>query len=185
MKLLDELQNRIVTSRILREGRIQKNKYDNNYHVFYNGKLVMFLINSWDANPLNEIFFKEVYHSLNVKDRIVIDIGASIGDSAIYFMLNGANHVFGYEINKERYKQGLYNIRLNGFSKDITLFNKEYDGNIRGDVMKVDIDGGEYELLNSPAFLKNKPYLKETIIEYHDKSSNKGIALVHLKLSPT
>jgi hypothetical protein len=39
---------------------------------------------------IKEQFIEEQYEPVDVKGRDVLDIGASIGDSAIYFALNGA-----------------------------------------------------------------------------------------------
>jgi len=39
--------------------------------------------------PILEVFDYGVYESLSVKDRVVVDVGAFVGDSAIYFALKG------------------------------------------------------------------------------------------------
>lgn len=46
---------------------------------------------------LREIFVDEVYKLLNVHDRTVLDVGASFGDSSMYFALRGARKVYAYE----------------------------------------------------------------------------------------
>ena len=43
------------------------------------------------------VFLKEDYKFLDVKDRDVIDVGMSIGDSTIYFAINGVKRVIGLE----------------------------------------------------------------------------------------
>jgi predicted O-methyltransferase YrrM len=40
--------------------------------------------------PILEIFEEDMYEILDVKGKIVVDVGAYIGDSAIYFALKGA-----------------------------------------------------------------------------------------------
>ena len=55
---------------------------------FYGGKKLFGLVG---------IFIKDVYNFLPVKDKIVIDIGASIGDSSIYFASCGAKKVIALE----------------------------------------------------------------------------------------
>ena len=43
---------------------------------------------------IEENFVNEQYKNLDVKDKDVVDIGANIGDTAIYFALKGAKHVY-------------------------------------------------------------------------------------------
>lgn len=60
-----------------------------------------------------EVFRHECYSLLNCKDKIVVDIGACIGDSAIYFSLNGAKQVFALEPFPLNFKWMKYNIECN------------------------------------------------------------------------
>ncbi len=83
-----------------------------------------------------------------------------MGDSPIYFIMQGAKRVYGYEPNKQRYKAAIKNIKLNKMSDRIKMFNTEYDGS-KGDVLKMDCEGCEYSLLGT---LKN---FKEVVLEYH------------------
>ncbi|BFI73641.1 hypothetical protein YN1_6280 [Nanoarchaeota archaeon] len=59
------------------------------------------------------------YNILNVKDKVVLDIGAYIGDSAIYFIRRGAKKVYAYEAVKEFYEIMLKNIELNNLQDKI------------------------------------------------------------------
>jgi hypothetical protein len=45
---------------------------------------VKFRLTYW---PIPEVFDYGIYESLSVKDRVVVDVGAFVGDSAIYFAL--------------------------------------------------------------------------------------------------
>ncbi len=67
------------------------------------------------------VFFKEAYGFLNVKDKFVLDIGANIGDSSIYFALKGAKQVVSLEPFPKNYETALKNIKLNNLSDKITL----------------------------------------------------------------
>jgi FkbM family methyltransferase len=60
-----------------------------------------------------EVFEFGEYSFINVKNRIVIDIGAYIGDSSIYFALRGAKKVIAIEPHPEAFKEMIENIRLN------------------------------------------------------------------------
>ncbi|OJI06943.1 methyltransferase, FkbM family [Candidatus Micrarchaeum sp.] len=72
---------------------------------------------------IKEQFIDEQYKQLDVKNRVVIDIGANIGDSAIYFALKGAKHVYAFEPYPYSYMSAIKNIRLNHLEKKITLLN--------------------------------------------------------------
>jgi FkbM family methyltransferase len=60
-----------------------------------------------------EVFESGEYSFINVKNRIVIDIGAYIGDSSIYFALRGAKKVIAIEPHPEAFKEMIENINLN------------------------------------------------------------------------
>lgn len=63
----------------------------------YRGKRIK--LRDYNAPPFDSarIIKNEEYRNLDVKRKIVIDIGAYIGDSAIYFAINGAKEVIAYE----------------------------------------------------------------------------------------
>ena len=73
---------------------------------------------------IKEQFIEEQYKWLDVKKRVVIDIGANIGDSAIYFALKGAKQVYALEPYTYSYKLAMRNIKLNGLQDKITLLNE-------------------------------------------------------------
>lgn len=77
---------------------------------------------------ITEQFIEEQYKWLDVKGKDVIDIGASVGDTAIYFALNGARHVYAFEPYSYSYKLALKNIKLNGLQNKITLLNEGCGG---------------------------------------------------------
>lgn len=68
-------------------------------------------------------FFDEPHSELDVKNRNVVDIGAYIADTAIYFALNGAKHVYALEPFPYSYELAQKNIALNGLEKKITMIN--------------------------------------------------------------
>ena len=72
---------------------------------------------------IREQFIEEQYKWLDVKNKIVIDIGANIGDSIIYFALKGAKHVYAFEPYPYSYGLATQNIRLNELQDKITLLN--------------------------------------------------------------
>ena len=81
---------------------------------FYNG------ISNGD---LFNIFYEKDYDFLPVKNRIVIDIGANIADSSIYFAMSGAKKVIALEPFPKNFEVAQKNITLNGFTDKIELLN--------------------------------------------------------------
>jgi FkbM family methyltransferase len=60
---------------------------------------------------------------LDVEGKVVVDIGAFIGDSSIYFALRGAKKVIAVESHPETYKKMVENIRLNDLEDVIIPVN--------------------------------------------------------------
>ncbi len=67
------------------------------------------------------IFLEDVYRILPVRGKVVLDIGANIGDSAIYFALRGASKVIGVEPFPDNYEMARKNVALNNFSGRISV----------------------------------------------------------------
>jgi FkbM family methyltransferase len=68
-------------------------------------------------------FFDEPHSELDVNGRDVVDIGAYIGDTAIYFALNGARHVYAFEPYPYSYRLAKRNVAANHLEKKITVVN--------------------------------------------------------------
>ena len=77
---------------------------------------------------IKEQFIEEQYKWLNVKGKDVIDIGANIGDSAIYFALKGAKHVYAFEPYPYSCDIANKNTRLNGLQDKIIIVNQGCGG---------------------------------------------------------
>lgn len=84
------------------------------------------------------VFFSEDYKFLDVKNKIVLDIGANIGDSSIYFALNEAKKVIAIEPYLYAYDLMKKNIELNNLNEAIEVINAGY-----GEMGKVIINSGE------------------------------------------
>jgi len=133
----------------------------------YDRKRLIFKYLPWAAYPLNEVFVKEVYGRLDVKGKVVVDVGASIGDTAIYFSLKGAKHVYGFEVNSQRWGLSRENLKKNSI-KNATLYLSPFKPSLvkqKASVLKVDCEGCEYSLFRKlGAGLKN---FDQIIVEYH------------------
>ncbi|BAW31468.1 MAG TPA: FkbM family methyltransferase [Methanothermobacter sp.] len=118
-------------------GSIIKFKFKNRNLRFYSSKRV--LLDS--LKVLNETFGMRVYKQLNVKGKIVVDIGSYIGDSPIYFILKGAERVYAFEPYPSSYSLLLKNIKVNSLDKKIIAFNEGLSKNIGKIRIKEDYEG--------------------------------------------
>ena len=67
------------------------------------------------------IFFNEEYKFLPVNGRTVIDIGANIGDSSIYFALKNAGKVIALEPFPKNYEVAKKNVEINNLTNKIEI----------------------------------------------------------------
>jgi FkbM family methyltransferase len=67
------------------------------------------------------VFIEAEYEFLPVKGKTVIDVGANIGDSCIYFSLKGAERVIGLEPFPVSYNLAIRNIELNNLSQKVDV----------------------------------------------------------------
>lgn len=68
------------------------------------------------------------YGDMKIKDKIVFDIGANVGDSALFFATNGAKKVYAYEPYPYLYKKAKINISKKRLKSKITLINEAVSG---------------------------------------------------------
>jgi FkbM family methyltransferase len=94
-------------------------KYDTLYGCWIRGNVKF---KYWHNNIL-QIFDYGHWNGLNVEGKVVVDIGAFIGDSSIYFALRSAKRVIAVEPHPEAYKEMVENIRLNGLEDVIIPIN--------------------------------------------------------------
>jgi FkbM family methyltransferase len=70
---------------------------------------------------IHGVFFEEDYGKIPIKNQIIIDVGANIGDSAIYFALKGAQKVIAIEPYPKNYELAKKNIELNNLQEKIKI----------------------------------------------------------------
>jgi FkbM family methyltransferase len=86
-----------------------------------NNKTKLELYDAVSNGDLLGVFFNKIYDFLPVDGKTVIDIGANIGDSCIYFALRRASKIVAIEPFPRSYKSAEKNIEVNGFTNKITL----------------------------------------------------------------
>jgi 16S rRNA G966 N2-methylase RsmD len=130
---------------------------------------------------LDEVFIMKVYGEPKLNRRIAIDIGASIGDSPLYFSSLGAAKVYGYEVDRKRFETALKNTEMNNLNDKITLFNEEatadsvqkiiLNNNFDNVFIKMDCEGCEHEVLRG---LTKEIFqrISEIVLEYHENRNS-------------
>jgi hypothetical protein len=145
---------------------------------------------------LVERFVSEEYGWLNASGCVVIDIGANVGDSAIYFATCGAVFVYGYEPDPAAYEAALRNVALNGIANieitqaavtgpdvpvgDGSISFAEVLNRARSEhagvsiICKVDCEGCEFEIF-APGSVQPEALrqVSQMMIEYHWRSPEK------------
>ena len=111
--------------KIIEKNKIIKFKFSNKTIKFYYDSQRQ-LNNA--LGMIKDQFIEEQYRWLDVKGKHVIDIGANVGDSAIYFALKGAKHVYSFEPYPYSYGIAIQNIKLNRLQNKITLLNEGCGG---------------------------------------------------------
>ena len=125
---------------------IQPNEKTNQKIIFYGGL---------DNGDIVNIFLKKNYDVFKVKDNTVIDIGANIGDTAIFFAHNGAKRIIGVEPFHKNFEVAEKNVNANKLTDTIVLIkagcgsktgsvkiDPGYDSSIESRL--VDFNEGEY-----------------------------------------
>lgn len=88
------------------------------YPKYYSKSNISFIFDNENAigntiRQIRDILYYKEYRFINPKNKIVVDVGANIGDSAIYFHLRGAKQVYAVEAMPRLYKLMIQNIRIN------------------------------------------------------------------------
>lgn len=94
----------------------------------YQFRLIMFPDESkatfiHDLYPFVDIFYLRCYDEYEISGKIIIDVGGYIGDTAIYFVKNGAKKVFVYEPNPINFAYLQQNLKMNVVEDQVTPHN--------------------------------------------------------------
>lgn len=128
----------------LRSGKLKNIEiFDNTFKFTYNNKDVCLDLGM--HSNICDVFFTDEYAFLNPTEKTVIDIGANIGDSTIYFVIKGAKKVIGLEPYPYTYTIASNNIKINKLEDRAEVINAGYgsDGYITVDPSKISTTGDE------------------------------------------
>jgi 16S rRNA G966 N2-methylase RsmD len=164
--------------RILKKSRLKVNREGARSWIDFRGRKLWFSTpdeptRKFTESLIYENFSRDEYRQLEVEGMHVLDLGAAVGDTILYFWMKGAGRITAYECDKPTAALARENIRLNGVA-NAELVEERADGStlrkfadrFRSErkVAKIDIEGGEYEvLLNSDALRE----YEQMILEYH------------------
>lgn len=112
---------------------------------------------SREQTTLRETFITQTYYPLTKilrKNTILLDIGANIGDTAIYFaQFDKVKRVISYEKDQKFFSRGMENVEDSPYKNKIKFINAELNSALlkkevsRPNVaIKCDIEGGEKEV---------------------------------------
>jgi len=73
--------------------------------------------------PVFQVFEGGEYEFVDIRGKDVVDVGAFVGDSAIYFALRGARRVVAVEPHPEAFKEMIENIKLNSLEGKVIPIN--------------------------------------------------------------
>lgn len=78
---------------------------------------------------IHGVFVNNDYRFLNPENEVVLDIGANIGDSSVYFALTNAKMLIGLEPYPYSFNFAVKNVDINRMENKIVLLNAGYGSN--------------------------------------------------------
>jgi hypothetical protein len=120
----------------------------------------------------DEIYLMQVYGKPDLTGKVVIDVGAAIGDTAVFFKKCGAKAVYGYELDETRVGIAQKNIEMNVMGHSVVVYNKKATveelhklmATINDPIfLKLDCEGCEYDIIPRLDISK----VTDVVMEYH------------------
>jgi len=129
-----------------------------------------------DNGDIVNTFFKKDYGSISVNKKTVLDIGANIGDTAIFYVLNGAKEVIGIEPFPKNFNYAQKNINDNNLGniklllagcsskKEIIKIDPEHQSNIESKIRNFE-NGIDIPILTLGDIIKKFEIPKNSILK--------------------
>lgn len=159
---------------ILLENRWSILKIDDQFLVIGNPQQIKIKCRLKMGNDLGHLveIFEFGTYSIDFKNSTIIDVGASNGDSSIYFASKGASKIYALEPMKESFDLAMENIKMNDLSEKIVLINSAINGS-----------GGEQQLYISSRdpnanSLEPTMAIKEEILIQFDLKKNVNVVTI-------
>lgn len=158
--------------------RLQYNKIklaeDGFFHIKYKNKDILLEKSAQPFEIYEQFFSRNPYIRLKVQNKIVVDIGGGVADTAILFMIDHAKRVYAFEPDPKRYCAARKNIKLNKI-KDVYIINKGVKNledinnysKAKRMVLKSDCEGAEHAIFKNSTKKAFERY-DEIIMEFHN-----------------
>jgi len=165
-----------------------------------NKKIMIKILGGVNNGDIFRVFLTNDYKSVPFQDKTIVDIGANIGDSSIYFAINGASKVIGIEPFFKNFSLAKKNILENNLSQKIEIIHAgcsdkseliEIDPNYNSNVDSVtknQINGEKVQLFTLDDIINNYSIPKNSILkldcegcEYESIISAKKETLEHFE----
>jgi hypothetical protein len=136
--------------------------------------LVFYMPERITALTFDEIYLMRVYGEQDLSGMTVIDVGAYIADSSLYFSRCGAEMVYSFEPDAATFEYAKRNVEANNLQQSVTIFNERAEAGKINMLMqqankpvflKIDCEGCEYELMKGLDMSK----VTDVYIEYHER----------------
>lgn len=118
--VLETLIGKIASLAILTDGKDWRDSITNNGEILtLSDRYFSLKFLGWWQGDLKQVFVDETYKKIPFQNRTVIDVGANIADSSIYFAINGATKVIALEPFSRNFSIGKENIKNNNMNDKI------------------------------------------------------------------
>jgi hypothetical protein len=169
----------IVYAKVYESAGLELHNFDASHYlldVTESGQhIVLKIERTRGVGIVGEVFCDQVYGRLagNVVGKSVVDVGAFIGDTAIYFSVKGARTILAFEPDPRSFELAKENLARNDI-KNVRLYNtgiKENLAEIVGlvgkvDLLKMDCEGCEHSAILSMSD-KELSTIEKIVLEYH------------------
>lgn len=143
--------------------------FENNYEtliIHIENKTLYF--NGWWLGDIWSSFIGKTYAKLPAKNRVVIDVGANIADTAISFVHNGAKKVVALEPFPINYEFAVSNILKNNMEKQIEVILGGCSAISSEILVNPQLSGLGYKMENTNMGKKVRQFTLEELIKKFD-----------------
>jgi len=127
-----------------------------------------FTVFGWPHTSLISLFCDDVYKFLPAKNKVIIDVGANIGDSALYFISKGAKNVIALEPFPKNFELAKKNIESNNLSDKVTVLLAGCSGQSGMFKINPEISGTCYSTNSENGMFEIKKFsLKDLVNQFH------------------
>jgi len=113
-----------------------------------NGELLIKFHGGINNGDIIHSFLKSDYKDLPVSEKLILDIGMNIGDSSIYFIVNGAKKVIGVEPIPKNFELASKNVIENKLQDKIELVMASCSSQEGKIMINSDMEGGVDNTVN-------------------------------------